>query len=114
MTSTMPIEADAERADDVGTSPLAAGQMHALPEMLDLAQAESLHNSMLNLSQQRDVLLDASAVERMSTPCLQILLAAGRSAQAVQKSFKIINASDVFRAAIADLGLQTEFSNWMN
>ncbi|MBV9561027.1 MAG: STAS domain-containing protein [Bradyrhizobium sp.] len=106
MTSTTPPETAADDA--------AAGQVHALPEMLDLAQAESLRKGMLNLLQRRDILLDASAVQRMSTPCVQILLAAGRSAQAVQKPYKITNASDVFRAAIADLGLQSEFSNWMN
>jgi chemotaxis protein CheX len=50
----------------------------------------------------------------MSTPCIQVLLAAGCAADVSRKPFKIVNASDVFRSAIADLGLHGEFSNWMN
>jgi hypothetical protein len=49
----------------------------------------------------------------MSTPCAQILLAAARAAQAARKPFKIRNGSETFRTAIADLGLEAEFSNWI-
>ena len=86
---------------------------HVLPQMLDLVQASHLRDDMVRVAGETSILLDAAAVERMSTPCAQILTAAGRAAQATGKSFKITNASDVFRAAIADLGLQAEFSNWM-
>jgi chemotaxis protein CheX len=41
------------------------------------------------------------------------LLAAGRAADLASSAYQIINASDVFRTALADLGLEAEFSNWM-
>jgi anti-anti-sigma regulatory factor len=83
----------------------------ALPPVLDLTRAHALRDTVAALiARGTDVALDAAAVERMSTPCAQILLAAGR---AVGPSFKIVNSSDVFRAAIADLGLQREFSKWV-
>jgi anti-anti-sigma regulatory factor len=99
------------------TEPDDAGDMarapHALPQMLDLTQAAQLREEMIRIGADRSVVLDASGVERMSTPCAQILLAAARSAQAASKPFKITQASELFRTAITDLGLQHELDKWM-
>ncbi|GLH81196.1 hypothetical protein SSBR45G_61050 [Bradyrhizobium sp. SSBR45G] len=93
-----------------GDAPVVA---HALPQMLDLTQATQLREEMIRIVNAGSVVLDASGVERMSTPCVQILLAAARGARAANKSFKIKQASELFRTAIADLGLRHEFDNWM-
>jgi anti-anti-sigma regulatory factor len=84
-----------------------------LPQVLDLTQAQNLRETMAARLNGEPLVLDASAVERMSTPCAQLLLAAGRAANLAGSPFQIIDASDVFRAALADLGLQAEFKNWM-
>jgi anti-anti-sigma regulatory factor len=84
-----------------------------LPQMLDIVQAQGLRDDLVRLLGQGALTLDAGAVDRMSTPSAQVLLAAGRAADAAGREFQIINASDVFRAALADLGLQAEFKNWM-
>jgi anti-anti-sigma regulatory factor len=84
-----------------------------LPEVLDLTRAQNLRETMVALLNGGPIALDASAVERMSTPCAQVLLAAGRAADLGGSSLQIIDASDVFRTALADLGLQAEFKNWM-
>ena len=84
-----------------------------LPQVLDLTQAQNLRDTMLARLSDGRLVLDASAVERMSTPCVQVLLATGRAADLVGSAFQIVNASDVFRTAIADLGLHAEFKNWM-
>ncbi|MDO9474660.1 MAG: STAS domain-containing protein [Caulobacter sp.] len=81
--------------------------------MLDLTGAQSLRDTLVALLGNGSVLLDASAVERMSTPCAQVLLAAARAADLAGSSFQLVSASDVFRAALADLGLQAEFKKWM-
>lgn len=87
---------------------------HYLPQTLDLTEAQGLRDRMLLLLLlgEGGIILDASAVDRMSTPCVQVLLATGHAADSASTGFKIINASDVFQAALADLGLQSEFSNW--
>ena len=105
-----------EAADTVDIVALPAGgrEPHALPQILDLTEAQNLRDSMIRASAEHSIVLDASGVERMSTPCIQVLLAAGRAAEISRKPFKIVNASDVFRSAIDDLGLHAEFSNWMN
>lgn len=85
-----------------------------LPQILDLTRAKPLRDTLAGLLGERALILDAGAVQRMSTPCAQVLLATGRSAAAAGTSFKILNASAVFRTALADLGLQSEFSKWMD
>jgi anti-anti-sigma regulatory factor len=82
--------------------------VNTLPQILDLIAAKPLRDSLLS---KPVVILDASEVERMSTPCAQVLLAAGQAAGA---SFRIINPSAAFRSAIADLGLRQAFSGWMD
>jgi chemotaxis protein CheX len=99
--------------DDDEAGLAAVGTPHLLPQMLDLVQATHLRDDMVRLVDMDRILLDAGEVERMSTPCAQILLATARAAQSARKSFKIRNASETFRTAIADLGLEAEFSNWI-
>jgi anti-anti-sigma regulatory factor len=108
----MTSQTEAAGTDNVVSPP--AREPLALPQVLDLTAAQDLRDSMIRLSTEHGILLDASGVERMSTPCIQVLLAAGRAVDISGKSFKIVRASDVFRTAIADLGLHAEFSNWMN
>jgi len=88
--------------------------MHALPQILDFSAARSLRDTISPLVVLGAMTLDASMVERMSTPCMQVLLATGRAAQSLGASFTIINASPVFLSAIVDLGLQADFSDWVN
>ena len=103
----------APREDDPNPPSLRSSDPHCLPQTLDLTAAQSLQQSLLTSLGGGAVILDASAVERMSTPCVQVLLAAGRAADLAGSPLQIIEASDVFRAALADLGLQAEFKNWM-
>lgn len=85
----------------------------SLPASLDFTQAQPLRDGLAALlARNPELTLDASAVERMSTPCAQLLLAAGRSISATG-NFRIVNASEHFRTALVDLGLQSEFSQWM-
>ena len=86
---------------------------YCLPHTLDLTQARGLQENMMALLGGDEIVLDASAVERMSTPCMQVLLATGYAAGAAKLSFRLVDASDAFRGAVADLGLQTQFTNWM-
>jgi chemotaxis protein CheX len=87
---------------------------YCLPQVLDLTQARELREQMIARLRNGTVAMDAGAVERMSTPCLQVLLAGGHAAEAANSSFRIINASASFRAAVEDLGLRSQFTNWMS
>jgi len=98
---------------DVAPGQGSGDALNKLPQVLDLTQAQNLRDTMTALLSDGPLLLNASAVERMSTPCPQVLLAAGRAADLAGSRFQIIDASEVFRTALADLGLEAEFNNWM-
>lgn len=105
--------AGADEGENVRADDVVNGSVQMLPPMLDLLQAPLLRDQLVRLQGAPGIVLDAGEVERVSTPCAQVLLAAGRAAQAAQRAFKITNPSEVFKAAIADLGLQAEFTNWV-
>ena len=85
----------------------------ALPRALDLAFAGALLSGILARAGDRILTLDGSNVDYASTPCVQILLAAGRKRDATDCSFVIRHASEALRRAVVDFGLQPDFSRWM-
>jgi anti-anti-sigma regulatory factor len=85
----------------------------ALPAILDITKAQELRGHMVDRLNVGPLVVDASAVDRVSTPCIQVLLAAARSADGAGTSFRIADASEALRAALVDLGLQTVFKHWM-
>ena len=100
--------------DESSASVKKSGDGHyRVPATLDLTAARDLRERVVAMLSGQGIVLDMSAVDRMSTPCLQVLLAAGRSADAAKLSFQIVDASDAFRAAVVDLGLETQFRNWV-
>ena len=107
IASNQSIGADVPSGQDLSAA------LSKLPQVLDLTQAQSLRDAMAARLGDGPLVLDASAVERMSTPCAQVLLAAGRTADLAGFPLQIIDPSDVFLAALADLGLQAEFKKWM-
>ena len=76
-----------------------------LPASLDLAAADGLYRSLAGRLVDGDITLDGAAVERVGTPCLQVLAAACATARERQRKFRVLRASAVLQAAIADLGL---------
>lgn len=75
----------------------------ALPPVLDFAAAEGFQASLIEKLHAAPTLhLDASAVETLTTPCIQLILAAAKSHHVT-----IGNPSMAFDSAFSDLGL-----NW--
>lgn len=81
------------------------GLQPQLPAILDLAAAEPLARALEAQLTSPALHIEASGVERVSTPCLQVLAAAAASAKRRGQAFLVRRPSDVLRAAIADLGL---------
>jgi chemotaxis protein CheX len=76
-----------------------------LAPSLDLTEAEALCLALRDRLQDGALLLDGSAVERISTPCLQVLAAAAASAERCGAEFRLVRTSSALSVAIADLGL---------
>ena len=75
-----------------------------LAASLDIAAAQDLLAQVRGALPRGALVLDGSAVERVSVPCLQIL-AAARQAAAGGAAFNLVDASPALAAAVADLGL---------
>lgn len=76
-----------------------------LPSSLDLTAAASLREALLARLETGGVDLDAGAVERVSTPGLQVLAAAAASARARGAAFRLRGVPAALADAIRDLGL---------
>jgi two-component system chemotaxis response regulator CheY len=74
-----------------------------LPEILDLAAADGFLATMRQrVADQQALRIDASAVETLTLPCIQIILAAS----ACHGRISVQKPSAAFSAAFADLGLE--------
>lgn len=84
-----------------------------LPSDLDLPMAPSLVETLRRAYVERDTVeVLAGDVERVSTACLQALIAASRQAGEGQLGFAIIAPSDGVVDACADLGLGEWLNQW--
>ncbi len=73
-----------------------------LPAILDLAAAEDFLASMIaRAAEQTPLYLDAAAVETLTLPCVQIMLAAARD----HGRIAVVNPSPAFTDALAHLGI---------
>lgn len=77
----------------------------SLVPSLDLTAAEALCRTLSAQLTEGAIILDGSAVENVSTPCLQVLAAAAATARDHNQQFRLLCPSAVLRAAITDLGL---------
>lgn len=75
-----------------------------LPEILDAPAAAALRDGLLKL-RGAPLTLDASGVQRISTPVVQVLMAAARSWARDGLAFQVGSASPAFSAARRVLGL---------
>lgn len=89
------------------------GAQIVLPGVLDMRAAGSLKAALQQaVSGGQPLTVKASAVERLSTPCAQVLVAAQRAMVAANLGFKLSEPSDPFIDAFNDLGLFPVLKQW--
>ncbi|WP_179379999.1 STAS domain-containing protein [Jannaschia marina] len=88
------------------TAPGTAGETIVLPERLDMAAAIRLRDDLL--ARAGDLALDASAVVHVTTPGLQILMAARDHQGAQDRALAITAPSSGFLDAIGTLGVSLD------
>jgi len=87
--------------------------MIALAPMTDLSAAAQLKAALIELMDSDDPMaIDASQVSHLTTPCVQILVAAARGAAEQGRDVIIHKPSDAFITAFDDLGLFAELKEW--
>lgn len=85
-------------------------QSVALPRVVDLDALDEIRDTLLDALHAGPVDVDASAVERVSTNALFMLLSASETARNAKFSFTISGASSVIATAIEKLGLGPVFA----
>jgi anti-anti-sigma regulatory factor len=84
-----------------------------LGPVLDIRAAAALRDGLQKaLKRGKPVIVDAAQVDRVSTPCIQVLLAAGKSAEGGACRIVLAQASDAFVTAFSDLGLFAKLMSW--
>jgi chemotaxis protein CheX len=78
----------------------------ALSPVLDLNEATSLHGKLMSM-RGSNVVIDASAVERVGVQCAQVLVAGAATWKADKKSFLIEKASDAFEKTMQLIGIDS-------
>lgn len=92
------------------STPSTGEEAKPLPAVLDISAAADFYQNLQHwCGSSATVVLDASTIERITTPCIQILLSANNSLKKSGGGLKIIGASDAFLAACRDLGLEKPF-----
>lgn len=86
-----------------------------LPQDLDMLYAEQLKTQLLEaLDGDEPIVLQGSAVGRVSSSCIQVIFAAAQSAKEQGRTLELQASSDVLAEAFIDLGLEPEFQEWSN
>lgn len=84
-----------------------------LPADLDLPMAQTLVDSLRHaFASARAIRIDAEAVERISTACVQALVAASNQSAENGVTFAIVQPSVVVVEACEDLGLSAWLKQW--
>jgi chemotaxis protein CheX len=93
--------------------PAATDGAIALAAVADMEAARELVESLrVALEQQVPVVIDATAVEEMSTPCAQALVSAATSFAAANVTMVFRQPSDAFVAAFNRIGLYAAMMQW--
>lgn len=93
---------------------MTTAEVASLPAVLDMQAAialkDMLGEAMCSRSQQ--VVFSAASVERIGTPCVQVLVAAARGLAAENRTLSLLQPTDAMRVAFSDLGLSAELDQW--
>ncbi|WMT86736.1 STAS domain-containing protein [Pelagibacterium sp. 26DY04] len=89
--------------------PKSQAQSVALPRVVDLDALDEIRETLLDALHAGPVDVDGSAVDRVSTNALFMLLSASETAKKAGFSFTISDASTVVTGAIEKLGLGPVF-----
>jgi len=84
-----------------------------LPGQLDMSVLADLKEELVSAAADaRSLRIDGSAVERASTPAIQLIIATARAFEADGRSFVLGAPSQTLIAALQDLGLEPDYRNW--
>lgn len=84
-----------------------------LPAVIDQQEAQRLYDTLLEtINSSIHLQIDASAVDRMGTSAVQVLVSLSQHLDNEGGSLKIKKPSDAFKSVFTDLGLANFIKEW--
>jgi anti-anti-sigma regulatory factor len=90
-----------------------AVQAVELPAIVDLDSLDSFRDRLIDAVERGDTTVDGSAVERVATNALMMLLSASETARHNNNKFAVVKSSEPMQSAIQRLGLMPHFAPLM-
>ncbi len=90
-----------------------AAQAVVLPAIADLDSLDAFRDKLIDVIESGDATVDGSAVERVATNALLMLLSAAETSQRNKNKFMVVNTSEPMQSAIERLGLMPQFEPLM-
>ena len=87
-----------------------AAQAVVLPAIVDLDSLDSFRDKLIDALDGGDASVDGSAVERVATNALMMLLSAAETAHSNKNEFSVVKPSEPMQSAIQRLGLTSRFA----
>lgn len=85
----------------------------SLDRNLDISKSEKLKLELINaINKSVDVEIDSSMVDRITTPCIQLIVLADHELSQSNNRLFVSNPSDVFEKAFQDIGLTDMLESW--
>lgn len=84
-----------------------------LDPVMDIVAAGKLKEQLVSMIDEiGKVTIDGNKVERIMTPCIQLLVVADQELMKNQSGIKMINASDEMVNSLTDIGLEENYKKW--
>ena len=91
----------------------ANNQAYSLAASLDLLAAQTLRDDLLErFHGDGGLTISAEAVERISTPCIEVLVATSNAFSGTERKFRVESSSACFDDAMHTLGLTEYLVRW--
>ncbi len=103
-----------KKAKPKNTTQKISQESYKLGSALDISHVERMHKEVIKyLKGNKNLIFDASKVERITTPCIQLLMSVANQAKKDNDvKFSIKSPSPAFELAMEDLGMINELNNW--
>jgi len=86
----------------------------SLPERITIETIDEMQTLFKGLKLDGDVMLDASKIDRITTPGFQYLISISNECKKNQKTFKVVKPSEAFINTAKTLGLMGQIGEWSN
>jgi len=83
-------------------------------DIVSVADLKKGLSSLLESSPLDNFELDGSEVEKITTPCIQLLISFDKAAVEAGKKVSLKAPSEVMQRALSDIGLQNKLDEWSN